>query len=1097
MKGVKMIFRRNTITHRSWLHCGAAAAALTLVCPLAVQAQTASAVPETVTVTGTIIRGAGPTGSNLITVDRAAIESSGAVTVSQVLAEIPGLNNFGSAGQGGQNAADPGGASSPTIHSLGSSASNGTLILVDSHRLPYTGIQHNTIDPSAIPVIALQQVQVLPDGASSTYGSDAVAGVLNFITRKNYTGMEFTAQYGIADHYENFSAGALFGHDWSGGSAILAYEYVSKSQLANGVRSYQTARQDLRLGALANPAGFVASGVTIPAQPATFLATTPDNTHGTTGPFSAAVPYPSLGGNFQNFSCPIATERNTSGSTTTSYLYPYTATSGIVSQNVTPGNGVCDEVGYGTWLPSENRNTVFFSFKQELNSSISLSADFDYSTRFEAQILPRGGTGNNAGTLNGTTNVTVFGPGNLTPTGALATGAAAFSAGQVNPFYNVGSTGLSTTSIQVLYDPTALLAGQPKTLEKIGDTVAFANLGLDWDLGHDWLFSMGGTFGVDNDFDRTTNQFCTSCAFLALNGTTNAQGKQNTATSSAIADPQGLGTVLSETRTLTAANALDIWDPAGPTNKTSAAVIKQLASGFSETRATQGIQDFSTQIGGPLFDMPAGPVKVALGGEYLHTTDQQLQNNLSSAEGPSSVASQTVNLFYGRTVWAAFTEILVPLISPEMNVPLIQKLNLDMSGRIDQYTTYGGTKNPKIGFTWQMVDGLQARGSFGTSFTVPAFASGGAGQTGITSQSAVTSGGTPTLAIPFNDTTYNGGAGVAGTWLGTAAGCASAGSQVVDKNNNNVAAADPNAFACKINASNDPDLQYAAGGKPGLKPETGMTYSFGVDFDAGKFFNFLDGLTGEVTFYQAKYQNLITSIGLQTAQPALTYFGPAPTAANPKGGWLSTDPFIQSKLIYPLTTTLPTNIYTFFDGRQGNAYTLWQNGLDFGAHYVMDTDIGTWAAGLNGNEILRFTQRNVGQSQLIDLKNGKALGAGRFAGQELTWRATLDWDQNPYRLGFGFNFQSPYFQSITTFPFTLAGPNRPANSQKIGALFTVDMTASYTIPSGWYEGLTGSQVSLSISNLLDTDPPFQDNANGFGPGSQLGRLATLSIKKSF
>ena len=104
---------------------------------------------ETVTSTGTIFRGAAPVGSNVITVGQDEIQQVGAVTISQVLADIPGLNNFGSSGQGGQNSSDPGGASSPTIHSLGNSASNGTLILVDGHRLPYTGIQHNTIDPSA------------------------------------------------------------------------------------------------------------------------------------------------------------------------------------------------------------------------------------------------------------------------------------------------------------------------------------------------------------------------------------------------------------------------------------------------------------------------------------------------------------------------------------------------------------------------------------------------------------------------------------------------------------------------------------------------------------------------------------------------------------------------------------------------------------------------------------------------------------------------------------------------------------------------------------------------------------------------------------
>src|SRR5579864_1411111 len=267
--------RRKLSVVSSSLYCGTAVAALAMFYPLAASAQTAApaAAPETVTVTGTIIKGAGPTGSNLITVDRTAIENSGAVTVSQVLADVPGLNNFGSAGPACKTSSDPCGASSPTIHSLGNSASNGTQILVDGHRLPYTGIQHNTIDPSAVPVIALQQVQVLPDGASATYGSDAVAGVLNFITRKNYTGMEFDASYGMADNYSSFSAGGMFGHDWTGGSALVAYEYSSKSELANGVRSYETSRQDLRLGALSNPTGFAPA--ISPTPPSGFLATTP------------------------------------------------------------------------------------------------------------------------------------------------------------------------------------------------------------------------------------------------------------------------------------------------------------------------------------------------------------------------------------------------------------------------------------------------------------------------------------------------------------------------------------------------------------------------------------------------------------------------------------------------------------------------------------------------------------------------------------------------------------------------------------------------------------------------------------------------------
>jgi iron complex outermembrane receptor protein len=1022
---------------------------------------------ETVTSTGTIIRGAGPTGSNVITVGQDEIQQIGAVTVSQVLSAVPGLNNFGSAGQGAQNSSDPGGASSPTIHSLGNSASNGTLILVDGHRLPYTGIQHNTIDPSAVPVIALQRVEVLPDGASATYGSDAVAGVLNFITRKNYTGIETQGQYSFADNYSNYTAAVLAGHEWDGGSVLVAYQYVYKTPLANGTRDYQTARQDLRLGALADPKAFAPSISATP--PNGFQSTTPADGHGATGPYGVTVPYPSAGSNFQNFQCPIATIRAPGNST--SYLYPYNSTTAVVN-NLTNFNGVCDETSYGSWLPSENRHTFFASFKQTLGS-VSLTVDVDYSSRLEGSI-------NTRGTFN---NVTAFGPNY------------AGASGSKNPFYQNGTgTNVNLTSEQVSYDFTQLLANEPLTREKTGDTVAFANFGLDWDMGRDWLFSAGATFGTDFDFDRTNNALCVACATLALNGTTNQSGSANNSpASSAIIDPAGLGTVISETRALNVNNALDVWNAPGPNNRTSQVVLDQLASGFSNTTATQAINDISMQVQGPLFTLPGGPMKIAAGGEYTDYTDRQQQNTSSSALGPSSVSSQTVNLYYGRTVWAGFAELQMPLVGPDMGVPLMQRFVLDVAGRVDAYSTYGTTKNPKIGFAWDMFDGFKTRGSFGTSFTVPAFASGGQNQTGLTSQSGVNSGGAPTIPIPFNNTTYNNGAGVAGTFAANAASCAAAGSTPVDASGNNITAAPYNgAVACRINTTNTLGLQYAAGGKPGLKPEVGMTYSLGFDFDAGKWWHVLDGLTGAVTFYQAKYAGLVTSIGLATSQPGLTTLAPP-------GGWAATDPFITSRLQgYPLNTTVPNPIYYFFDGRQTNAYTLWQNGLDYAVRYGFDTDMGAFTWSFSGNQILRFTQQNAGPNQpLIDIKNGKAGSSGRFAGQEMTWRSSLGWFQDPYRVQVAFNYQSPYFAQVTAFPYNLAGPDRPANLEKIEPLFTVDLNVGYTMPDFLNLGLGGTQLDISISNLFNTDPPFQNNANGMGAGSQLGRLVSIALRKNF
>src|ERR1041384_7679314 len=128
---------------------------------------------QEVVVTGTSIRGAAPVGSNLITVGRDEIEASGAQTLQQVLRSVPAVTGFGNSAQGGFQSFDGAGTFAPTIHGLGASASNGTLVLVDGHRLPLSGINHTLADPNVIAPLAIERVEVLPDGASSVYGSDA------------------------------------------------------------------------------------------------------------------------------------------------------------------------------------------------------------------------------------------------------------------------------------------------------------------------------------------------------------------------------------------------------------------------------------------------------------------------------------------------------------------------------------------------------------------------------------------------------------------------------------------------------------------------------------------------------------------------------------------------------------------------------------------------------------------------------------------------------------------------------------------------------------------------------------------------------------
>src|SRR6185437_12702383 len=100
------------------------------------------------------------------------------------------------------------------------------LLLVDGHRLVGAGVLQTTPDPSAVPVIALQQVQILPDGASAMYGADAVNGVVNLITREDFDGAETRAGASYAHGYHSFDLSQMLGKTWHTGNILVAYEYT-------------------------------------------------------------------------------------------------------------------------------------------------------------------------------------------------------------------------------------------------------------------------------------------------------------------------------------------------------------------------------------------------------------------------------------------------------------------------------------------------------------------------------------------------------------------------------------------------------------------------------------------------------------------------------------------------------------------------------------------------------------------------------------------------------------------------------------------------------------------------------------------------------
>ena len=986
------------------LMLGTAVSSLALGSALAQDA--ANAGLETVVVTGTSIRGAAPVGAALTTVGRDVIEDSHAPTLQNLLADLPELGNFGTAAVGNQNS-DRGGGFSPTIHNIGAGSSIATLSLINGHRIPTTGLTESNSDPTIVASSALERVEILTDGASATYGSDAVVGVVNFITRQNFRGLELAVQSGIANGYRTFNGNSTFGIGWNSGSIMVAYDYSSKSELANSARDYITARQDIRRGA-ADPALFTGITATSPAT----LTTTPAAGPGTTGPFNVAVPYPSTGQNFQNFACPVATIAANSSTAPAFYYQPgggYGGASYAVATANTPGNGACDNLSYVSQIPSETRNNLFISTNQEITENLSLKSSFSYSTRISNQHMARG-----------TIQATVFGPGaTTTPT-------------QINPFY-VGNATTGTTSELIRYDFDALL-GQG-AFDKVLVDDKFTTQDLTWDIGSGREITIGLVAGDNYNQEHQTGVVGASGgqplstgvgqALLALNGTTQASG----VAANSIPDALGLGSSYPGTRVLTTSTALDVWDPAGPSNKTSATVIRSLKDSGAEQNSNQTIQDLTAKFDGPVFDLPAGSVKVAVGGEYLHQTMEEGGSNATSG-GTATATSQAFFYRTGRTVYSGYAELDIPLISDTMGIPLVQRLSLDVAGRYDTYSDFGDTKNPKFSLDWFILDGLKARASYGSSFVAPGIHDA----LGTNSQSIITAGGTPTFnVIPFGlPNTFNGGAGTAGTWVADPTNCAAGGGTVVNSAGTAVAAPFTGATACKVQlgATSSAGTSAAfqiAGGHLGLQPAHGRSLNIGLDIDGGKLVG-LDGFSANVTWWQFSYLGLIT--GGAAVHPSLVYFAPP-------GGWNSSSPYLQGFLANrSLSIAVPAQVWATVDNRLNNSYDIWMNGLDYNVNYNYRTDLGTFKFNIIGTEVLRDSQAPhaiagvneliTGQYSgvLVDVKNGKNSPRYGNAAPELQFRSTVGWQGDDLGVTLGFNYIHPQEINDTAYPYSLAGPGR-------------------------------------------------------------------------
>ncbi|MDB5367735.1 MAG: TonB-dependent receptor [Rhodospirillales bacterium] len=194
---------------------------------------------EEIVVTGSRLRRTGATAPTPLTVATGeALRATGAINVSDLLSQMPQIG-LGTNQQNTTNVVRNAGLNILNLRTLGNSR---TLTLINGRRQVGGGQGTVSVDTNTIPLALIDRVEIVTGGATAVYGSDAVAGVVNFILKKNYEGAEVEAQYGVSGHgdAQTYFASATMGSNFGGGrgNVTLNATYNREEGLFGADRAY-------------------------------------------------------------------------------------------------------------------------------------------------------------------------------------------------------------------------------------------------------------------------------------------------------------------------------------------------------------------------------------------------------------------------------------------------------------------------------------------------------------------------------------------------------------------------------------------------------------------------------------------------------------------------------------------------------------------------------------------------------------------------------------------------------------------------------------------------------------------------------------------
>jgi len=1014
--------------------------------------------PEQVLITGSLIQGAAAVGVPVNDLREADFVETGKLSITEILKSVPALRIDAEASPtfGGGTLSF---IQNVQIHGLGTGSGVETLLLVNGLRFPPQNYSNDSVNPSIIPQIALERLDVLTAGASAVYGSDATAGVINLILRRGYDGAitqaSVTSNPGIG--YLAASAAQLYGKSWEGGNVTLSYEYRESRPLSASKRSYFT--QDFTPWGLmdATPRGSSIPGI-VHSGNATNVAGAPGGLTAASGTLFCA----------NCFSIP----KGQNGQ-------------GLTYASILANPGVKNEIN--PWITSDARprqssNSWTGTLDQQLTNDlfglgpVALFADGFYHNERGKQIYTPG-NGQARAILQ--TNLTVPTTNPYYPTG---------------PKVNSGAVGCPVSGTQAATCvPTNLrvdysFANEVPAYVTGGETATHWDFGFNFDkLPFDWIGKL--TYGMtdDRNFGDVTNSINPKMLSAAL-------GNSVTTTS--------IGTF---TKPASIPYLNVFCDPTAFTCNDPKTL--SYITGYRLQHESWKVQETGFNFSGPVYDLPGGPIQVAIAGQTLsqHWTYQNIENDNTDN---TSIVTNPIDAAYQRS-WAVFGQADVPIFGEGNKLPFFESLVAEFGYRYDSYNNLSDPVwTPKAAINWGLGEGLTLRAAWGKSFRVPSFAENNPGGSRIAGYNPL--GG-------FSNSTNVSILGC-GSVNGSPSGVAIPGTLTAALNPTclqDEAHRQPGGISVELSGNGAAVLLRGHG----LSPQTLSQWSTGFNFAPTNLFGMVDlsGLNIDVSWFRLEFKGLISGngIGQGPDDPAsmLRY------TVIPRADLAITAPenaafykMVQDLAAFPQRSGFTfdpafiPNIKFIQDTALTNIGSRVFSGIDFDVRYDFDLakaglmDAGSINIGAAGFYETLDKSRATETSPLVHVYQGKDSGNHlqrvryRLGWSDDTWSVTTF--ANYFGHGAGGAVLGVNFNGNNLIPPCFYAPGNAAGSCFAGSQFFgpyqtypnmspavvfFDLTVGYQTgekPANEY--LRNLNLQFSVNNIFDKPPPFQVGARGNG-----------------